>query len=304
MTAAPYDPEALWLKAKLFLNLAMDHDEVRTFDERALWASLALELLAKSALARVSPLLVAEPTDDGTNLLIASGLVEGQARFTSARAKTVFSRCARSFKPFSERESMLIANARNEYLHGTSARFAPIPENAWWPKYWAQAAVLVAAQDLEIADLVGKSRAPIVEAHLVQNTKNVENRVGLLVERARQRLAQYEAGKLPARIQERWHVGDLTVGLDRSESETCPACANQGTIEGGEVIDAEVTYERISEDEFDPFVTLAVASDYFSCSTCHLVLDGLDLIERAGLRDVFNAEGCWEDVVPHDGRNG
>ena len=50
----PWDPDALFIKAKLFLNHAMD-DDSRQFDEQALWASLALELLAKAALAKVSP---------------------------------------------------------------------------------------------------------------------------------------------------------------------------------------------------------------------------------------------------------
>src|SRR5664279_5112666 len=105
---APYDHDALWLKAKLFLNHAMDPGETRTFDESALWASLALELLAKAALARVSPLLIATPTEDGLNLLIASGPVEGDARFKSVTAHTLFGRCHKAFKPFNEREVQAI----------------------------------------------------------------------------------------------------------------------------------------------------------------------------------------------------
>ena len=69
--------EALWSKAKVFLNRAMDPGAERSFDEQALWASAALELLGKAALARVSPLLIAEPTEDGTNILIATGLIQG-----------------------------------------------------------------------------------------------------------------------------------------------------------------------------------------------------------------------------------
>ena len=56
----PWDPDALFIKAKLFLNHAMD-DDSRQFDEQALWASLALELLAKAALAKVSPVLMTAP---------------------------------------------------------------------------------------------------------------------------------------------------------------------------------------------------------------------------------------------------
>jgi len=82
---APYDHQALWAKAKVFLNRAMDTAPSRSFDEQALWASAALELLGKAALARVSPLLIAEPTEDGVNVLIATGLIEGTAKFTSVR---------------------------------------------------------------------------------------------------------------------------------------------------------------------------------------------------------------------------
>ena len=74
---ATYSHDALWTKAKLFMSYAMDDEPARTFDERALWAALALELLGTAALARVPPLLIASPNEDedGNNLLIASGLI-------------------------------------------------------------------------------------------------------------------------------------------------------------------------------------------------------------------------------------
>jgi hypothetical protein len=130
---ASYDHAALWVKAKLFLNHAMDLNDPRTFDERALWASLALELLAKAALSRVSPLLIAAPTEDGTSLLIASGLVEGEARFNSVKAHTLYSRCHKAFKPFNQQEAQAIGNARNEYLHGGGLGFTGIPPRLGGP---------------------------------------------------------------------------------------------------------------------------------------------------------------------------
>jgi hypothetical protein len=132
---APYDHEALWAKAKVFLNRAMDPGPDRSFDEQALWASAALELLAKAALARVSPLLIAEPTEEGLNILIAAGLVQGNAQFTSVSASTVFKRCERAFEPFSATEAMKFAAARNEYVHGSGIGFMAIPPQAWWPRY-------------------------------------------------------------------------------------------------------------------------------------------------------------------------
>lgn len=296
--SAPNDHEALWLKAKLFLNRAMDDDEVRSFDEQALWASLALELLAKSALARQSPLLIAVPTEDGTNVLIALGLIGGTARFESVPAKTLYSRCERAFKPFSRSEAEKITHARNEYLHGASAGFTLIPEVSWWPRYWAQAVVLVAACDREVEELVGDSRADVVRGHLEQNKKNVEHRTEMLLGRARQRRAQYEAGTLPAKVAREWQPGRLlTASLAHSEGETCPACGRQGVIEGDNVCDTETRYEQVDEDDYEVIVTLTVDSEYFSCEHCGLVLDDYQLLEQAGIETTFHAEGDSSDVL-------
>jgi len=302
---SPYDHEALWIKAKLFINRAMDDDESRSFDEQSLWASLALELLAKAALARVSPLLIAEPTEDGTNLLIASGLVKGDARFTSVRAKTLFTRCQKAFKPFNLTEATAIANARNEYLHSSGVGFAAIPPQAWWPRFWAQTAILIAALDKDVEDLVGTDRERVVINHLEQNAKNVEHRTEMLIERAKQRLAQYRAGTLPAKVAAEWKPGlDRSAALRHHQLEACPACGSNGLLEGDEVSNTEVEWEQIGEDDFDPIVTLSVDATYFSCSTCQLVLDNYDLVEQAGLSTTFFVDGDREDAYNHEAEYG
>ena len=133
----PFDDEALWLKAKLFLNRAMDPDSHRSFDEQAFWASASLELLAKAALAKQSPILIAVPDEGGANLLMAIGLIEGTAKFNSISANTIFKRCERAFKPFSGIDAQRLADARNEYLHGAAVGFMPLTPDSWWPRFWA-----------------------------------------------------------------------------------------------------------------------------------------------------------------------
>ncbi|WP_329474981.1 hypothetical protein OG555_25045 [Kribbella sp. NBC_01484] len=298
---APYDHEALWIKAKLFLNRAMDDEDARAFDERALWASLALELLAKAALARVTPALIADPSEDGINLLIASGLVEGDPRFLSVRAKTIFSRCQRAFKPFNAKEAEIFTSARNEYLHSSGIGFATIPPRAWWPRYWSLVIVLIAALEKELEELVGADRQQEVEDHLAQNTKNIEHRTETLIERAKLRLAQFRGGTLPAKVAAEFRPGfDRTAGLRYREPETCPACGEMGTLEGDEVSNTEIEYEQVDDYDFVPTVTLTIESEFFSCPTCQLVLDSYELINQAGLSDSFYTEGDEHDVREPD----
>lgn len=296
----PYDHEALWTKAKLFLNRAMD-DDVRSFDEQALWATLALELLAKASLARVTPALIADPSEDGVNLLIASGLVEGNPKFVSVRAKTIFSRCQRAFKPFNAKEAETFTSARNQYLHDSGMGFATIPPRAWWPRYWSLVIVLVAALEKDLEDLVGYDRKDVVDNHLAQNTKNIEHRTETLIERAKLRLSQFKSGSLPAKVAAEFRPGfDRTAGLKYREPQVCPACGESGTIEGEDVLSSDIEYEQIDDFDYEARVQVTVGSAYFSCPTCQLVLDNYELIIQAELPDEFYTEGDEEDLLEAD----
>lgn len=294
----PWDADALWAKAKLFINHAMDDDMPRSFDERALWAALALELLAKAALARVSPLLIATPEEDGKNILIATGLHSGTANFKSVKASTLFKRCAIAFRPFKLSEAQLIADNRNDYLHGASAAFAPIPEAAWWPRYWTQARILVEACHEDLSTFVGGSRVGHVEALLDRHNQNIQERVEGLIIQARNAVARYRNGQMNGREIQQWErVRDYSAGLTHSAVVTCPACNSaNGNLEGDDEIDREVHWEQYSESDYDVTVALTIGASYFSCDTCHLVLDGYELIVAAGLDDTIDAEGDFNDA--------
>lgn len=244
----------------------------------------------------------AEPHEDGKNLLAAAGLIPPSSTFLSVRAKTVFSRCGLAFKPFDKDVATLIANARNEYLHGGSASFAPIPEAAWWPSFWGQVSILVHALDFEISDFVGEQRVPMVEAHLDQNKKNITDRANMRIERARQLYLQAQAATLTAAQLAEWEARKrhLPAYLEKSSEDRvpCPACGNSTStwLTGQDIEDTDVVYEQISQDDFDVIVTLTIGTEYFACETCGLELDGPEIIDGAGLPSDFTTAGDASDV--------
>jgi len=299
---APWDSDALWIKAKLFINYALDDAPERTFDERALWASLSLELLAKAALARASPLLIAVPNEDGKNLLAAAGLIADDATFKSIPASTLFKRCARAFKPFNATAATRIADGRNGYLHSATAGITTVPEAAWWPRYWALARVLVNACDRDLEAFVGGSHLAIVEAALAQNQLDVEHRTQMLMERAKQRLARFEAGEMRAPELQDWgRPQDLSAGFAYSAHVTCPACGSpDGSAEGDDVLSSAWQGEQVSETDYDVWLDLEVGAEYFSCPKCRCVLDSFELLEAAGLPTEFEAIGDAGDFEEPD----
>jgi len=269
----------------------MDPFDDRTEDEKQLWASLALQLLGKAALAKVSPALIADVRDSGNEMLRAVGLMEGaETHFTSVTASTVFDRCAAAFRPFSSQEAKKFSNGRNAYLHGAGIGFGAIPSSAWWSRYWSLGATLVTAQDQHLDELVGEDRVNTVEELLDQNSRNMQDRYEALINSAKQHLSQFQAGRMTAHQQAEWGARDLTAEMEHSTIAACPACDATGMLEGDHIIREDELWVQVDTAEGSWSVPQGlirvIGPEYFSCPTCHLVLDRYELLEQAGLADV------------------
>lgn len=283
-------PEAddLWMKAKLFINRALEDPAVRDFPERAFWAAGSLELLGKAALARVSPILIATPDSDGRNLLAAMGLVaDDGTSVQTVPAKTLWTRCHHAYRPFDKNEALKISYGRNEYVHGAGTGVEKIPEPQWWANFWAQAVVLLDALDRQLSDFVGPTHERSVQLHIEARQKHVEDRVASLIARAKQRLTQKTAPSLSAALQKQLNTPrDLSLGLAHRLQYECPVCKSNGLIEGDEI--SAVDHVSLTDEPEGWVVTIAtVYPEYFSCENCGLILDGDTLLTEAGLDETF-----------------
>lgn len=290
MILHPYDPDTLWIKARLFTHRAMDGD--REFEEQAFWASAAFELLGKAALAKVSPILIANPNPDGHSVLVASGLLAPDEKFHTIPAHTLWSRCRRAFKPFNDKEALYISAVRNDYLHAGTVGTEGTPE-VWWPRYWAQVAILVSHLDREMEELVGATGAGIVATYLEVNREGQKRRLEALIERARTRLALHESGSLSAVLERTWDAFS-PYSMSHSTSQDCPACGAAGVISGDEKLESRAEHfgVRYGDHEYED-VTIwdSIASEIFSCDHCHLELNDSGLLEAAGCELSFEVEG-------------
>jgi hypothetical protein len=288
------DPDALWLKGKVFINRALAAKDNGAFDEAGVWAASALELLGKAALSTISPLLIADPSDDGKSLLIAAGVSKDAQGFKTIQAKTVFSRCARAFPSFNEREAGLIAGNRNEELHSGTTPFQELHEDSWWERYWAQAAVLVAAQGKAVEALVGSQRAQEVEGYLARNVENIQRRVAASIERGQQHFEQLLSAAGGGTL--RPTVPAASGEYEFEHEAECPACKSPGLLLGDYVGSSDIDYD--SEDGY-PTERLVVYAEEFACPYCGLHLQGSGALVAAGVPEQFDidreAEHEWDD---------
>lgn len=274
-------------KGKLFLNRAMEPDEVRSEDERRLWASLALEVLAKWALAETSPTLVADPQrGDGEQLYMALGIREG-GPYVSVTASTAFKRCAAIYHPFNDKAAIGFANARNEYLHGAELAILRLPNDAWWSRFWSLVNVLITAHGYTMYDVVGPAHVRAVEEHLRRNAKRITEQTAAAIAAAKRNMARRDSGTFSAREADLWNRHWLgRIGFTYSAEAECPACGDSGVLEADEADGKEVVYpdtEWVGNDE--PYVEVTFTPGYFSCPNCHLILESFELVSEAGLEE-------------------
>lgn len=279
---ATHDHEAIWLKAKTFVNRSFSALDDGDESLAMLWAAISLELLAKSALCRINPLLVADPSDDGKSLLLAAGLPGDATRYRSVPAKALFSRCDRAFRTFDAKTALSIADQRNAELHSGALPYASIPDpEIWWERFWATAEVLIVSQHRSLEDLVGPLRLDLVQVQLDRNTENVRRRVDSLMDAVRQRL---DLGATPT---------ITVVGSSFSTDVDCPVCRNPACIYGDEVADSEVVNGGDFEDPW-PLEVVTVWTDAFACGTCGLSIKGEAYVTAAGFPESFDDEREYE----------
>lgn len=287
---SPCDHDGLWMKAKVHLNRSFAAGDAGEFEESALWAVSALELLAKAALAKVTPVLVADPTEDGRSMLVAAGLSKDFSKFKSIPAKSLFIRCSRAFPPFSEQEATRIAIMRNEELHSALSPFTGVDQDKWWQRYWAQSILLVHAQDKTLVALVGEQRVGTIEKHLARNKENIAARVATQVERARHRYevatTSRDASAQIAEINQRDELD-----WDHRSSVECPACGEFAWLQGDSADQLDVEYDH---EDGAARELLTVHAEGFGCEACGLHLNGAEYVAAAGLPDTF------EDERPYD----
>ena len=130
--------DALFGKSKDYIKRAMRMKRVEDFDEYQLWASLALELLGKAALAHKHPSLVVDLKHNELSLFVAFG-IDATTNVKTINAMTLFKRLGilhpdihKDVQEFCQQ----LSERRNSELHSGEKPFKTMPLDNWESRYW------------------------------------------------------------------------------------------------------------------------------------------------------------------------
>jgi hypothetical protein len=264
-----WDSDALWEKTKLYAARAGREEQEGTLFP--FWSILALELLGRTVVSRIHPVLLADPTN-GDNLLYACGV--GQLRRPrSVPAATVFRRCVKIVDDFTEADlngTLGLIELRNEELHSGATPFEGLKTGAWLADYYRLCRLLLGALGQELADLFGVEQAAAAEQMIAGAAEELETEVREYVaqqrravealdedERADQRAAGVE--------QTRRHSSSASAPHLMGSVVACPACNTDAWLTGEFVRSREPVAE---EDAIvQEIVKIPTLLECFACGT-------------------------------------
>jgi len=274
-----WEREPLWAKARLFFERAFN--ESRDDPAFGLWCSLGLELLARAALASVSPTLLAQPDNAHSYLLHALGRGSDRVSRRSISSAQVFALCRQLFgADFTEddfKAAMALANRRNDELHTGAAAFYQYRPAEWLPGFYRVSRALAVVMGESLEGLFGDEEAAIAQETLAEDENDTRQRVKSAVAAyARVFGEKPEADRKAAADLAEKRANELA--YQRHHRVVCPACKCIATVQG-----KAFGKEHTTHQEGLIKVRQAVHPTSFSCSACSLKLTGCTELNVAEL---------------------
>lgn len=263
--------DSLFAKSQLYLGraLAADRESVMF----PFWCSLALEFIGRSTLAKIHPVLIADPRE-GSNILHAFGYPPAKSTPKTIGAKTVFLRLQRIVPEFTPKEESFcnsMIEKRNEELHTGTPAFENYNSGIWLTHFYASVNILIQHQGLTLDQILGadeaKTAVDMIDAYNTELIGKVKKRIGslkaVLEEWSEQELAEAEEN---AEVKKTEFVL-LNPKAKYSKNETCPCCGNQGIILGSYISTSDPIAGEDSIEE-----KLNIMPLEFLCFVCNFKL--------------------------------
>lgn len=269
-----WDSEGLWLKSKLFMDQANEHDHASS--QFAFFASLSVECLGRAALTKIHPVLNADPRED-SNILYACGYPFAKPR--SLPAHSVFIRLEKIIDAFQSNHREVcefLALQRNAHVHTADLPYENLSTGKWLARFYDTLNVLHEHLGKPLELFLGKEGVSIAEELVKTLNASVLTSV-------KTKIAAHEKVFSSKPVDDQQVLlSSSSAGLAFPSSKeavcVCPACGGKAALTGKR-------YKELPEQyaEGELFMEVEYLSIGFICKSCGLSLVGIEEISHAGL---------------------
>jgi hypothetical protein len=282
--------EALFGKAREFIRRGLRAKAIKELGEYQLWASLALELLGKAALANIHPCLVADPVHPPSLFAAAGRQISSDVKTIAAH--TVFDRIKHLSRHFDTEAHEFCKNLsirRNSELHSGELALSLSPPDVWEKRYWRVAEIILETFEADLDTWLGadEAKAPrklieeAAEARLQAAQDAVHQARARFEVRYKTKQQQEKARRQSHQLQIGPFIRNFQLAADTYWHRPCPACESE-CILAGTLLNEQVS-DLQDEDSWMEYVTKSFNAEELYCPICELHIRGTDSLEGIGI---------------------
>ncbi|OAI19827.1 MULTISPECIES: hypothetical protein [Methylomonas] len=288
-TSHEWSPESLFAKAQKYAEVMFEHQDTNW--QFGLWSAFVLEMLIRSAVAKTSPVLLAD-LKDSNNLLFALGKPIKKSKFIakSASITELLKRVEDLAKDFTgENANFCVSHLerRNSEVHSGNMPFENLGSAAWQPNFFTVCDVLTREIGESLESLFGSEIADQareeIEALKDENAQAVKGTIAThkTAWEGKTDEEQDQARKQASTVSLR-HYGHRV---------NCPVCQSTGLLLGKAVgeVKREVDDDGIVEKQ-------VMRPESFQCVACGLKINGYSKLIASGLGNTYTATSHYTAI--------
>jgi hypothetical protein len=264
---------------------------------------MGLELLARSALAHISPTLLADPDPSHQNLLHALNLGSLKSKRKSLITIQVLSLCQSIIPNFTEyhfKISSAIINQRNEEVHTGSAAFEEYPTSQWIAGLYKCCKILSEFQEESLNSLLGDEIETEANIILAEIEEEVIGKTKSLIA-AHKKVFENKLDDVKIKLTEESEKNSERLSYRGHHRVKCPSCNGLATIIG-----EPYGKENIETKDNRIIVRQSILPTKFHCIACELKINGYNALTAANLsnhytrRNTYTPEEYFDMINPND----
>lgn len=282
-----WDYDGFVAKARLYFARAQAHP---TAEDAVLahWLLLGLEYLLRAPLAKINPVLLADPTGD--SIMAAAGyLTKPSAQVKSIQIKTVIERLSVIIPDFRERQKdvQYLTGMRNEEMHSSDSPYERDVEQ-WLPHFTRVLKVVCEHLSIDPADMVGEAIVEQGQALVDEASRQLQNEISRRLTAAKAFWDGLTDEEL--KIRQGQAAASTTLPHLHSDGSTiqpvrCPACDETIPLN---IRPVRTTHERLEDDCLVRDVVYVATG--MSCPVCSLALNEPAEVRAAGIPQQYIRE--------------
>lgn len=275
-----WSSESLINKAQRYANVMLEQN--KTTWQFGFWSALTLEMVARAALASVSPTLLAEGRD-WNNTYYALGHTPIEPKFIprSVDISEIFKRLGVIVPGFTLEVRNFCSqhmNLRNTELHSGSLPFDSLGTSTWLPNFYRACHILLRSLGKDLNFMFGADEATIAD-HLI---KSLEDKAAKAVKGTIQAHRTAWELKSPAEKELLGRQAEVLSSRHGGHRVKCPSCSNTALLQGSPF---GAPNQTLADDVIVERQSLLPSS--FECTACGLKISGYSKLNVCGLGDAY-----------------